>query len=78
MSYKNDVKIVKEDMIIKFDASQETKDKVFSRLIAFYLEHESFSGECIQQSDGPLIDAPYVLSDLADDVICFDVEYIDD
>lgn len=77
MSYKNDIEIIKEDMIIKFDASQETKDKVFSRLIEFYLEHESFSGESIQQSDGPLIDAQYVLSDVADNIICFNVEYID-
>lgn len=73
MIYKNDIEIIKEDMIIKFDASQEIKDKVFSRLIEFYLEHESFSGESIQQSDRPLIDAQYVLSDLADGVICFDV-----
>ena len=62
---------------VKFSDNEGVKDKVFKRLIAFYLHHEAFSGEQIQQSDEPVIDAPTLLSEIADDIIKFDVEYTD-
>ena len=67
------------DMVIRFDDSQEIKDKVFESLIEdYYLKYGSFCGESIMQSDDPIIEAPVVLSEIADKIIKFDVEYIDD
>lgn len=63
------------DFSVKFDDSDEMKTKVFDALIAWYSEHETFSGESIAQSDGPLIDAAPLLESIADDVICFDEDW---
>ena len=67
--------VVTKSRVVKFKDNEEIKAKVFSRLIAFYFHHEAFSGEQIQQSDEPVIDAPTLLSEIADDIIKFDVEY---
>ncbi|MCK5610721.1 hypothetical protein KAR91_53100 [Candidatus Pacearchaeota archaeon] len=72
------MKIKTENFIVEFDDSPEMAAKVFKRLIDWYKEHESFCGETIQQRDEPIIDAPNILSLIADDIIKFDVEYDDD
>ena len=60
---------------VTFDDSQEMKDKVFDRLIDWYIEQEAFHGECIQQSDRCVMDAPNILSEIADDIIKFDAKW---
>jgi hypothetical protein len=52
---------------------QETKDKVYAALMDWYKKHESFCGESLQQSDAPQLDAICILSDIADDILCFQV-----
>ena len=43
--------------------------------MAYFTEHQAFDGESINQRDNPIIDAPNVMSDIADDIIKFVVEY---
>ena len=67
--------IRKDDHEVRFDDSQEVKDKVFEKLIDFFKEHETYSGESICQSDGPQVEAPELLSTIADDIIKFRVKW---
>lgn len=60
---------------VTFDDSQEMKDKVFDCLIEWYKKHEAFHGECIQQSDRCLENAPDILAKIADDIIKFDEKW---
>lgn len=62
---------------VEYKSDQETKDALFDAVIAFFKEHQSFTGESIMQSDGPQIDAPVLLSNLADDILKFEVTYND-
>lgn len=67
-----------DTLTVKFDDSQETKDKVFQYLLDnYFFKHESFCGESIMQSDNPQIEASWIMSELADDIIKFDVDYGD-
>lgn len=61
------------DMVVTFKDDEATKQAVFDRVMAYFKEHEMFSGESIHQCDATIIDAPSVLSDIADDIIQFDV-----
>ena len=65
------MKVEKEDFIVEYKDDDETKNKVFQKLLDWYFEMEAFSGESICQSDTPTIDAPSLLSDIADDIIQF-------
>jgi len=56
--------------VITYDISDEQKDKIVNRLIAYYSTHLYF-GEGIHQDDDSIIDAPSVLSDICDDIIEF-------
>jgi hypothetical protein len=64
-------------MKVVYCANQETKQKVFDAVINWYLENELFSGEAIMQSDRGIEGAPELLSDIADDILQFEVEYDD-
>lgn len=67
-----------DEICVKCDISQDTKDKLFHLLLSeYYLKHECFNGELIMQSDDPIIKAPEILSCVADDVFQFEVEYKD-
>jgi hypothetical protein len=53
-------------------------EEIFDYLIEnYYKKYGQYSGEGIMQSDKPLIEAPDILSDIADDIIKFEVEYTD-
>ncbi len=71
------MRIETDEYIVTFADSAEVKDAVFTRLIEYFKKHEAFSGESICQSDGPTVDAINVLSDIADDIITFDVNWIE-
>lgn len=68
-------KIETDDCVVKFDDNREVRDKVFEAVVKFFVEHEVFCGESIMQCDAPQIDGPELLSEIADDIIKFDVEY---
>lgn len=72
---KDEVYVVLSDSSVVFKDNQKIRDAVFIALIDWYFKHQSFSGEEIIQCDGPLIDAPNVLADIADDIIKFDVRW---
>lgn len=54
-----------------FNDDDVTKQKVFDRVMDYFLKYECFCGESIHQSDDPLIYAPNVMSDIADDILQF-------
>ena len=58
---------------VKYTISDEAKDRIVWRLLDYYSSH-CWHGEGIHQDDDSIIDAPSVLSDIADDIICFSVE----
>ncbi len=60
-----------EDFIVEYKDDNGTKEKIFDKLIEFYFEYEAFCGESICQSDAPQINAPELLSTIADDIIQF-------
>ena len=60
-----------EDYTIEYSDTDETKSEVFNRLIEFFIKHEAFNGEAIYQNDNPLLDAPELLSDIAENIIQF-------
>ena len=62
---------------VRFEDSPEMAHKVFNKLIDWFVEHQCFSGESLQQMDATNIDAPIVLSDIADDVIEFEADWGD-
>jgi len=70
--------IIRRDMIITFEETEELKQAVYDRVLKFYLDMEAFSGESIMQSDNPQMEAPILLSDIADGLFQFDVKYNDD
>lgn len=47
--------------------TDEKKEKAIEELTGFFEIHGN--GECIMQSDDAVIDAPVVLSDIADDIL---------
>ena len=66
-----------DDMVVEFDETPELKEEVYNRVLGFFIKMEAFSGESIMQSDEPQIEAAPFLSDLADDVFKFDVDWGD-
>ena len=60
---------------VSYNSGQETKDALFDKMLKWFMDQESFSGECIQQSDGPQVDGPVLLSEIADDIFQFDANY---
>lgn len=71
-------KIEIEDGVVEFDDTPELRDAVFEKVLKFFTDHGAFTGEAIFQSDGPQIDGPDLLSDLADDLFKFNVEWRED
>lgn len=60
---------------ITYNDSREIRDKVFDYLMEkFFLKYEAVSGEIIMQSDEPQLFAPEVLSEIADNIIGFELK----
>lgn len=62
---------------VTYHDDRATRDALFEKMLAYYKEHETFSGESIMQMDGPLIAAPDLVSDIADDIFKFEVTHKD-
>ena len=75
---KTEFKTEDGEISVKYEDSPEMHKAVFDRVIDFFKKHESFNGECIMQSDNPTIDSRQFTSDVAYDIIKFEVEYIED
>lgn len=72
------ITIRKQDRIITFDETEALKELVYNRVLKFYMDTEAYCGESIMQLDNPQMEAPILLSDIADGLFKFNVEYIDD
>lgn len=59
---------------ITYTDSPEVRDAVFARVMKYFVDHGVFFGESIHQMDNPIIDAPNVMSDIADKIMKFVVE----
>lgn len=66
---------IRGEYSLKYLYSDEVKNKIFKRLMRYYNKYEAYDGETIMQSDDPQIYAPEVLSDIAENIIEFDVTY---
>lgn len=66
-----------DDLIVTYEDSKAVKDAVFKRVMAYFNGHRMYHGEGIHQMDNTIIDAPCVMSDIADDIIKFKVTYKD-
>lgn len=58
---------IDEDYFVTYSDDQETKDKVFDKLISMFRELELFSGESIVQSDYHF-DIVDKIGEIADDI----------
>lgn len=56
-------------MKVVFNWTEEKKDKVIEMLEDWIITYHAFHGDGICQSDDCLIEAPYLLADLVDEVI---------
>ena len=70
-------KILNEEYEVNYKSDTETKEKLFQACLKFFIKHETFNGESICQSDGPIIDAPNFLSNLADEIFRFETHWYD-
>lgn len=64
-----------DEMKVTYTDTKEVRDKVFKKLLDYYKRHEAFSGEEIMQADDPQIEAPDLLSNIADELLKFEVEW---
>lgn len=66
-----------KDFVVRFEVNDEIKQELLERVVKFFVDNESFDGEVIMQSDGCIINAPDVLSEIADEILKFKVEWLD-
>lgn len=67
--------IYAKDYTLTYDDSQDAKDRVFERMLKFFVESELFNGESLQQCDTTHIEGPEVLSDVAEEGFKFQTEW---
>lgn len=63
--------------VVRYNCDQKTKDMLFDKMLQWYIDQDVFNGESIMQSDGPLIDGPDLLSEIAEDVFDFDPIWVE-
>lgn len=64
-----------ETIKVTYDDHKDTIEKVYEKLLHWFVAHDAYSGEIIYQSDSCMIAAPELLSELAEDVFRFDIDY---
>jgi len=64
-----------EDYIITYRDDEETKNKLFEMVLSFLTENEAFNGESIHQNDVANIELANFMTEIADEVMKFNVEY---
>jgi len=60
-----------DDYSVEFNDDPEVRDAVFIRVMQYFANCETFSGEAIMQCDDSIISAPDVMGDIADNIIKF-------
>lgn len=63
---------------LSYQDSEKVRDAVYQAVLDWFVKHESFSGESIMQMDDPIIDAPVLLSNIADNIMDFEVDWKDE
>lgn len=66
-----------ENGIVEYNDSKEIKNLVFDKLMEYFNKYEVYSGETIMQCDELHMEVPEVLSDIADNIIKFNVKFND-
>ena len=64
-----------DDYRIEFNETNKLKEAVYKKILKWYFKHRKFCGDGIMQSDDTTIDAPELLSDIADDLFKFKIKY---
>ena len=70
-------KVFDDEVKVSFDDTEELRRAIAEKVYAYFVEHEVWSGEQIHQSDGPIIEAPHVMSAIADELMNFEVKYLE-
>jgi hypothetical protein len=68
------MKFETDDYIVEYDDTPELRDAVFDKVMEYFKKHDAYCGESICQMDDPMIDAPYVMADIVDNIIKFDYD----
>lgn len=73
---KKQVRIENPDKaMIGYNDDVATRDALFQKVVDWYLYHGAFIGEVIMQSDDTQLTAAELLSEIADDILEFDVSW---
>lgn len=69
------MKLQLDNCTVEYDDSQEVKDAVFQRVLAFAKKEEIFTGESLNQMDSGTIGSLEAMTYILDDIIKFKVNY---
>lgn len=64
-----------DGFVVTYEHDEKTRDAVYQAVLDWYFKHEVFAGESLVQMDEPVIDAPILLSKIADNIMGFDVAW---
>ncbi len=62
-----------DDYIVSYDIDEEKIDLILLKLLSYY-KVNGYNGDSICQNDEAIIEAPYILADIADNIIKFKIE----
>ena len=60
------------DGIVTYKDDVATRNAVYEKVLAFFMEQECFSGECCYQCDNVQLESPDLLAELAEEIFEFD------
>lgn len=64
-----------DEYTLTYDAGPEIQNQLYTKMLGFYKRHHAFSGESVMQCDGPQLEAPELLAEIAEEIFNFDVEW---
>ena len=65
------------NITVTYQDTPEIRKEVFRKVMEFYIKYQVFNGETILQADTPMIEAPHMLAEIADNILKFEVNYED-
>lgn len=65
------MEIENNDYALAYKDDSATKQVLFDKIVAFFMEHKCFSGESYAQRDAPQIGSMDLMCEIADDVLQF-------
>jgi len=68
-------KVETADYILEYDTDPERILEIFEKLLDFFIKNEVFLQEDIMQADEVIMDAPKLLSDIAENVFKFELTW---